>query len=127
MIDPVPSPELSPEFSSLGVEVAVGEEEVPEFEARTVTTTTVGEPSEPVLRMLLSCGSGGGVAEVRGGGVVEMGSWLEVEGGCEVDGVELGVSTGGSDGCEGLVSGGVELVGVGGTGVDDGIGDEIEF
>jgi len=132
-MDPVPSPELSPAFSSFEVEVAVGEVEVPEFEARTVTTTTVGEPSDPVLWMLLSCW-GGGVAEVRGGGVVEEGSCSKVEGDCEVVGVELGVSFGGADGCEGLLSGDVvALVGVGETGtgtetgVDDGIGGEIEF
>jgi hypothetical protein len=59
MIDPVPSPELPPVSSSFEVGVTDGEVEVPEFEATTVTTTTVGEPFDPVLWILLRCWGGG--------------------------------------------------------------------
>ena len=59
MIDPVPRPELSSESGSFGGGVGVGEA-VLVLDATTVTMTIVGEPSAPVLWMLLSC-SGGGV------------------------------------------------------------------
>jgi hypothetical protein len=127
MIEPVPSPELSESGGgwSLGVWVGVGEALV--LVARTVTTTTVGEPSAPVLWMLLSCW-GGGVAWVWGGGVV-VGSCLGVEEVSEVvEVVVLVFSFGGLDGCEGVFSCDVDvLVGVGETGGDDCTNDEMGF
>ena len=52
-IDPVPRPEFESEPESFGVAAGVGE--VLLLDAATVTTTTVGTPSAPVLWMLLSC------------------------------------------------------------------------
>jgi len=63
MMDPVPSLELPESAGGCPSAVGVGVEEVLVLVARTVTTMTVGEPSDPVLRMLLSC-AGGGVAWV---------------------------------------------------------------
>ena len=63
MIDPVPSPELSESGGACPSEVGVEVGEVLVLVARTVTTMTVGEPSDPVLWILLSCW-GGGVAWV---------------------------------------------------------------
>ena len=59
MTDPVPSPELSSLLCPS--EVGVGDEEELALEATTVTTTTVGKPSDPVLWMLLMCTDGGAV------------------------------------------------------------------
>jgi len=55
MMDPVPSPEFSSPF---GGEVDVGVGLL--LEVKTVTMTTVGEPSDPVLWTLLTTGDGGG-------------------------------------------------------------------
>jgi len=60
MIDPVPSPELS-SLLPCPSEVGVGDEEELALEATTVTTITVGKPSDPVLWMLLTCIDGGAV------------------------------------------------------------------
>lgn len=99
-MDPVPSPELeSASWLLLGDGVAVGEASV--FETCTVTTITVGEPSAPVLSMLLSLG-GTGADVAWGGGVVEVESCFnEVRGGSEVVEVEVGVPGAGLEGCEG--------------------------
>ena len=76
MMEPVPSPEFSSPFGGeLGV--AVGEL----LEAETVITTTVFEPSDPVLSTLLTT-AGGGVGEFVGVGGVEVGlCGVEVGGG----------------------------------------------
>jgi len=61
IIEPVPSPELSSLLCPSEVGVGDGEEEPAALEATTVTTTTVGKPSDPVLWTLLICTDGGGV------------------------------------------------------------------
>ena len=123
MMDPVPSPEL-PESGGCPSGVGVGVEEVLVLVARTVTTTTVGAPSDPMLWMLLSC-AGGGVAWVCGGGVVEVSCLGVVEVVSVVVEVVLVFSFGGLDGCEGLLSCDVDVVvGVGEASGDDCINDE---
>lgn len=61
---------------------------------------TVGEPSDPVLSMLVSFG-GGGVEVVWGGAVVEVGSGFDEVEVVEVDEVRLGFPGAGLEGCEG--------------------------